>query len=77
MTTTKQPIDMSLDAVQRRLGIGPYDPVVSEIRAFRAQRAKDANYDLNKIIEMAALGSAAAMRKWDASNTNSKMGLGA
>ena len=62
---TNQSVDRSLDAVQRRLCMGPYDPIVSEIRAFRDQRAKDANYDLNKIIEMARLGSEMAMRKFN------------
>jgi hypothetical protein len=60
-------LDLSLDDVQRRLAIGPYDPIVSEIRAFRAQRAKEANYDIQKMVDMAKRGSDAALQKYRAS----------
>lgn len=57
-------LDLSLDDVQRRLTIRPYDPIVSEIRAFRAQRAKEANYDIHKLVDLIRKGSDAALQKY-------------
>jgi hypothetical protein len=57
----------SIDQIHRRLNMGAYDPIVSEIRAFRAQRAKEANYDIHKLVDLIRKGSDAALQKLRAS----------